>query len=128
MSTFAYCATAFGLIVFIYGVKVLLFQFVRSSTFQFLGFLFGVALVVPVIWLISPDWKNEHVCRIAIWVGDPVGILAVPCVSFFIDFVKGCRDMRGWLIRVPLEIFVAAPVWFYTWVWIQLLVLGWVWI
>lgn len=128
MSVFAYCAIAFGLIAFLYVLKALLFRFVRSPVFLLLGFMFGVAVAVPCTWLISPDWENEHISRIAIWVGDPVGILTVPCASFIIDFVRGRHEMRSWRIRVPLEVFVAVPAWFYVWVWIQFLVLGWVWI
>ena len=121
-------AIAFALMVALYGLKALLLRFVRSPILLALCFFAGVALLVPVTWLISPDWNNEHVARIAIWVGDPIGILLVPCVSFLFDLLKGRHDMSGWRLRVPLEILVAGSVWFYAWAWIQFLVLGWVWI
>jgi hypothetical protein len=124
MSTFAIWAADFGLIIALYGFKALLFRFVRLPILLLGGFLLGVALAVPVTWLTSPDWDNDCVHRIAIWVGDPVGILAVPCVSFLVDCFKGRRDMRNWPIRVPVEVFVAVPVWVIMWV--QFMVaLGW---
>lgn len=118
----------FALILSLYGLKAVLLRFVRSPRRLLGGFLFGLVVAIPITWLTSPDWNNEHVYRIAIWVGDPVGVLAVPIVSFFIDILRRCRDMGLWYFRVPIEVLVVAPAWLYLWAWIQLLVLGWVWI
>jgi hypothetical protein len=128
MSIPATYAVDFGLIIVLYGYKALLFRFVRSRVFLFGCFSFGVALTVPLTWLTSPDWNNEHVYRIAIWIGDPIAVLAIPCVSFLFDFLRGHRDMRNWLIRVPAEVFIAAPAWFFVWIMMEVFVLGWVWI
>lgn len=124
MNTFALYATDFGLIAALYGLKALLFRFVRSPGLLFGCFFLGVALAVPVTWLISPDWNNEYVRRIAIWVGDPVAFLSIPCVSFLVDFFRGRRDMKGWPIRVPAEVFVAVPAWTLCWILIMVS-LGW---
>jgi hypothetical protein len=124
MSIFAIWAADFGLIIALYGFKVLLFRFVRSPRLLLGGFFLGTALAVPVTWLTSPDWDNDYVHRIAIWVGDPVGILAVPCASFLVDSFRGRRDMRNWPIRVPVEVFVAVPAWVIMWVQITA-ALGW---
>jgi hypothetical protein len=128
LNIFATYIVDFGLIIALYGYKALLFRFVRASGLLISYFFLGVALLVPITWLTSPDWNNDFVCRIAIWVGDPIGILAIPCASFLFDYFKGWRDMRYWPIRVPIEIFVAAPLWLIIWAFIQFFVLGWVWI
>jgi hypothetical protein len=124
MSIFAIWAADFGLIIALYGFKALLFRFVRSPIILLGGFFLGTALAVPVTWLTSPDWDNDYVHRVAIWVGDPVGILAVPCVSFLVDYFRGRRDMRNWPIRVPVEVFVGVPAWIIMWVQIMA-ALGW---
>ena len=113
MSTFTFCAIDFGLLMALYGYKALLFRFVRSPGLLPGYFFLGVALAVPVTWLTSPDWNNEFTQRIAIWIGDPVAILAVPCVSFLVDYFTGRRDMKYWPIRVPVEIFGIVPAWVY---------------
>jgi hypothetical protein len=128
MSIAATYTADFGLIIALYGLKALLFRFVRSSSRLLACFFLAVALLVPVTWLTSPDWNNQHVYRIAIWVGDPIAVLGVPCASFLFDYLRGRRDMRYWPIRVPIEVFVAVPAWVYIWVMIQCFVLGWVWI
>jgi hypothetical protein len=128
MSIPATYAVDFGLIIALYGFKALLFRFVRSSGFLLGYFFLGVALIVPVTWLTSPDWNNQHVYRISIWVGDPIGILTVPCVSFLVDYVRNRRDMKYWHIRVPIEVLVVVPAWFYVWVLIQVFILNWAWI
>jgi len=128
MGFYAYISVAFCLIGFLYVLKAFLFRKVKSSWLVLACFCFGVALMVPITWLIAADWDNPHVFRIAIWIGDPIGVLAVPCVSFLVDFLRGRRDMGQWQVRVPLEMLVLAPVWFYLWMWIQFLCLGWVWV
>jgi hypothetical protein len=128
MSLPACFAADLAIILFLYGLKAILFRFVHSSRLLLGCFLTGLALAVPVTWLTSPDWDNEHVYRIAIWVGCPVGVLAVPCISFFVDFIRRGRDMGRWFVRVPIEVLAVAPAWLYLWAWIQLLILGWIWI
>src|SRR5690348_298617 len=125
MSIPATYAADFGLIIALYGYKAFLFRYVRSSGLLLGCFFLGVAVVVPMTWLTSPDWNNQHVYRIAIWIGDPIAILTIPCISFLFDYFKGWRDMRHWPVRVPVEVFVAAPAWFYIWIFIQVFVLNW---
>jgi hypothetical protein len=56
-------------------------------------------------------------------------LLTVPCVSFIIDLSRRVAvSRRDWFWRVPLELFVAVPVWFYFRVFFEVLFLGWVWI
>ena len=86
----------------------------------------GLAVAVPVTWLISPDWNNGCVHPIANWVGTPVAVLAVPCLSFLVDFAAQHRNMRWWPIRVPCEVLVLAPLWLIAWVQIEYQLLGWV--
>ena len=121
-------AVDFGVVLSLCGLKALLFRFVRSRQLILACFFLGVALLTPVTWLVSPDWNNEYIYRIAIWVGEPVAVLAVPCVSFLLDYFKGRRGMGRWQLRVPLETFVAMPVWIFIWAWIQFSVLGWEWV
>jgi hypothetical protein len=128
MSLAATYTAAFGLIITLYGLKALLFRFLCSSSLLLGCFFLGVALLVPVTWVISPDWNNQHVDRIAIWVGDPIALLAVPCASFLFDYHRGRRDMRYWPVRVPIEVFVAVPAWAFIWAMIECFVLDWVWI
>ena len=128
MSIPASYAADFGIIVALYGCKALLFRSVRSSSHLLGSFFLAIALAVPMTWLTSPDWNNPHVYHIAIWVGDPIAVLAVPCASFLFDYFRGRRDMGHWPIRVPVEIFVGVPAWVYTWTMIQVFVFGWVWI
>ena len=121
-------AAGFGMVLALFGYKALLFRFVRSTGLLLGCFFLGVALVVPLTWLTSPDWNNEHVYRIAIWIGDPVAILLIPCLSFLFDYIKGWKEMKYWRIRVPVEVFLAFPAWVYIWALIQLFILDWIWI
>jgi len=128
MSVNASYAADFGIVIALYGLKALLFRSVRSAGFSLGCFFFIVALFVPVTWLTSPDWNNQNVARIAIWVGDPIAILPVPSVSFLFDFFSHRRYTHYWRIRVSLEIFAAFPLWVFIWVMIQVIVFNWVWI
>ncbi len=93
-----------------------------------MGFVTAVALCVPITWLLSPDWDNQHVLRIAIYVGSPVATLTVPCESFLFDLARRSAGLQvNWLWRLPLELFIAVPAWFFVWVFFELF-LGWVWI
>jgi hypothetical protein len=125
MTTPVIYAADFGIVIALYGLKALLFRFVRSSSLLFGCFFLGVALAVPLTWLTSPDWNNDQVYRIAIWVGDPVAFLAVPCVSFLVDFFSGRRDMKYWPVRIPVEVVVVVPAWVVAWVYIMANMLGW---
>jgi hypothetical protein len=125
----AFFAGSAGLILLLYAVKAAVLRYVRPPTVALLTFFAVVAACVPVTWTLSPDWGNRHVLRIAIYIGDPVGTLAVPCASFLVDLARWSAGQHGgWLWRVPLELFLMVPLWLYVWAFFQFLVLGWVWI
>lgn len=116
-------------IIALYALKLALFRSLRSRLFVLGCFFIGVAVIIPLTWVTSPDWNNPHVYRIGIWIGDPIAVLAVPTVSFFFDYFKGDYYLRGFqTVRFLLEILVGVPVWFIIWVYIQCFLLGWVWI
>lgn len=67
--------------------------------------------------------------RIAIYLGSPIATLTVPCASLVIDLARRSAGWPGgWYWRLPLELLIAVPTWFYFWVFFEFLVLGWVWI
>lgn len=114
----------FGLILSLYAIKALVFRYLRSGAAMLGAFCAAIALAAAVTWICSPDWDNELVERIAVWVGTPIAVLWVPVVSFLFDFISGRRSMRHWPVRVPVEVFLLAPVWFVLWLYI-ILSLGW---
>lgn len=122
-------AGSVGLILFLYTVKAVTLRHVRGVAMAGISFAIATVLCVPVTWLLSPDWDNQHVLRIEIYVGNPMITLAIPCISFLIELIRrSVGRAGGWLWRVPLEIFIAVPAWLYCWVYFELLVLGWIWI
>lgn len=126
MSTLTLYATDLSLILCLYALKLALFRFVRTEVVLLGAFFLGVALAVPVTWWTSPDWINQCVYPISNWIGAPVAVLTVPCLSFLADFVTKHRSMRYWQVRVPCEVLVFAPLWLMAWVQIEHHVLGWV--
>ena len=113
-----------GLILSLYAAKALVFRYLRPGAVMLAAYCAAIALAVAVTWLCSPDWHNELVRRIAVWVGTPVAVLSVPLASFLFDFISGRRNMRLWHVRIPLEIFLLVPLWFVLWLYI-IVSLGW---
>jgi hypothetical protein len=117
-----------GLILFLYGVKVIVLRWVRGAATARITFAVAAGLCVPVTWALSPDWHNLHVYHIANFVGNPIATLFVPCVSFLIDLARRSGGKEGcWYWRIPLELFVGVPAWFFLWIFVELFVLGWAW-
>ena len=117
------------LILALYGAKYLgLSRF--SSLAAVTLFVLAAVAAVPVTWLLSPDWDKPYVLRIANFVGTPIMVLMVPIVSFVYDLrakqVAGRFKPALW--RLPLELFVAVPIWFVFWIFFEFGVLHWVWI
>jgi hypothetical protein len=79
--------------------------------------------------LVVTDWNNPNVRRIACWIGNPIILLFVPTVSFLFDLRTGTPpDVRRYAGRTVIEVLLFLPLWFFVWVYAELLVLGWVWI
>jgi len=84
---------------------------------------------VPLIWMTSPDWDYPFVSRMAVLAGEPVHFLGVPLVSLLVDLMRPpSAPYRNWYYRIPLEWFVAMPLWMFVWGSIETYVLGWVFI
>lgn len=113
----------------LYGAKSLVLRMQRNRRDAATIFALAVCVCVPITWALSPDWGNRHVSPIANFIGIPIATLAVPVVSFFVDLAgpeNTSPEKR--LIRYLLEWFVAVPLWFLTWVIIEVFILGWVFI
>ncbi len=118
---------AVALVVAVYAVKELALRY-ASRPWGVILFGLALAAAVPAAWALDPDWDNPHVLRVGIWVGTPVGLLAVPLVSFLFDLargVPGSREQR--LRRTAVEVLAVVPAWFFGWLVVQVFVLGWVW-
>jgi hypothetical protein len=118
-----------ALILALYGVKALVLSPGCNRMTAVILFLAVAAAAVPVTYILSPDWGKIYIAPIAIYVGDPVTLLAVPCASFARDWSRRppSGGWRDWLWRAPLEIIIVIPAWLVICVGISLL-LGWVWI
>ena len=118
-----------ALVVFLYAAKCLTLRKAEHPRRAMAIFILAVAACVPVTWALSPDWDNPHVFRIAIYAGSPIATLAVPVTSFFADLRRRAdpRPVERWA-RCLLEWFIAVPIWFFAWIFIEVFVLGWVWI
>jgi hypothetical protein len=123
-------AASFALILTLYVVKLLALRHPRSRVTSGAIYLAATAAAVPVTYLLGADWGNEFVDPAALYVGDPVTTLAIPCASIAWDWAKRPpeRALRDWLWRAPLKIVIAVPLWLFFWVYVEFLVLGWVWI
>jgi hypothetical protein len=118
-----------GIILFLYVFKALVLRFVQKDILARLLFIAAVALCIPLTWTLSVDWDNPHASRIATYVGYPVLILTVPCVSFLFDLRRqqwgavmpgGCGCWR-----IPLELLIMVPLWIVFWAYFMIFILGW---
>jgi hypothetical protein len=117
-----------GLILLLYYVKDVVLRRVRGVANARIAFASAAGICVPITWILSPDWDNVHVHRIAILLGSPIYTLVVPYVSFLVDLGRRERGKDGdWHWRIPLEIFIGVPAWFFFWIFLEVVVLGWVW-
>ena len=117
------------LIIVLYVIKALLLRFTRKVSLRIVLFAIAVLLCVPATWALSTDWNNRHVFRIAIYFGNPMATLFVPCLSFLVDCDRREADwLGGWFARLLVELLICVPAWFYLWIFIEVFVLQWVWI
>ena len=113
------------LVLSLFGAKLLLLHNFTKVIASLL-FVMLVAASIPLLWALSPDWNNPHVLPIANYVGTPIAILTIPVVSFVID-VASCAKPRV-SARTVVELLVGVPVWFFFWLFLELLLLDWIWI
>jgi hypothetical protein len=130
MSGEAFCCAGIALILMLYAVKALALRNDRNRALAFVMFMAAIVVSVPVACLISPLRGDSGVYPEAIYIGQPLSTLLVPCLSFLWDWIRPGpkRHPRAWLWRVPLEVLIAVPLWFYAWQLFQLFVLEWTWI
>jgi hypothetical protein len=117
------------LILALYGAKAIILLKVPRWQPALLLFACLVVAASPATWALSPDWNNMHVRRIAIYLGSPIITFGVPCFSFIVDVMRSDQiKCQEWCWRIPVELLVAVPLWFFFWIFFELMVLGWVWI
>ena len=102
---------AFVLIAGLLFLKAKLFYSVRSRRSTSIIFLFALAMCVPLCgWSIYGG--DTTIPRGCYWIGGPIMVLTVPFLSLLIDYVTNRQiRLRWYLLRLALELFVAAPVW-----------------
>jgi hypothetical protein len=118
----------FAILAILYGLRATLYLWVPSPRHIAVIMVFGFLLALPGVWFFSPDWRNPQMVTAGKWIGTPVAVLTVPCVSFLVDGLSGRGNLRRWYIRLPLEILIGVPAWAYLWALICLFILGWVWV
>jgi hypothetical protein len=111
----------------LYGVKAVALLRIRSGAGAALLFFAAVAVCVPATWALS-NGGAPYVAPVAHYVGTPIHLLTIPCVSFLVDLSRRAAGKSGdWYWRIPLEIVIGLPVWIMAWTYAEL-ALGWVWI
>jgi hypothetical protein len=127
--------TAYGfgffLLVVIYVAKRWIVRCASSLRAAIGWYGLAVACSLPYIWfLVVLDWQNPHVFRLACWVYDPLGIWAVPTLSFTWDIMHRTPGLSevAYLARSLVELVLIIPVWLAVWVFISFLFLGGGWI
>jgi hypothetical protein len=116
------------LILVIYALKALIVHRL-PKLWACAWFFLVLAYAVPLTWAFSPDWGNQHVYRIAIWLGAPIMTLAVPAFTFVIDMRRRSEGKPlGWQWRYPIELLLGVPVWAFSWALLEFFYFGWVWI
>jgi hypothetical protein len=92
-------------------------------------YLLALAALLPYLYHCTIDSWNSPVCNaLSNWVGGPIAAFTVPTAFFLYDVLAHKQpSLRFYAIRSLLEI-VLVPLWVFAWAWIELLILGWVWI
>lgn len=114
------------LILCLYILKWKLIRSIPNKTQTCVVFSCAVAICSVLTWVLSADWHNRHVDHIAIHIGDPVAFLTIPIISFILDLNQ--RQMNGLNPRWIVELILLVPIWFYAWIFFELVVLNWFWI
>jgi hypothetical protein len=122
---FAYAA---GLLTTLCASRFLILRKGRGSIDAIAWYCLVLSVFVPAVWLfVVTDWDNEAVAEIGCWVGYPIALLFVPTVVFLVDLITRSSLAPGvYLLRSIGEICLLVPVWCMVWVYIELLILGWI--
>ncbi len=114
-------------------VRLLLVRSRLSAASVFGLFVGAVILSLPVFYALSPNWHNKLVASpLLIYVGEPLGIYAVPFASQLFDlFNRSSARTRPVFpqeaVRIFFEILFAVIVWGYVWQ-VLMMLLGWTWV
>ena len=60
-----------ALVLYLYAAKAGVLRLVVNPVLAALLFSAAASLCVPAMWALSPDWDNEHVSPMGIYVGGP---------------------------------------------------------
>ena len=113
----------------LYGIKITAFRLVESRIRITAIVVAPMLAAVPIFWMTSPDWNYPYVSRMGVLIGEPAHFLAVPLLSLIVDLIRPrSAANRYWYFRIPLEWFVAIPLWMFVWGSIECYILGWVFI
>ncbi|CAN5150515.1 hypothetical protein BH11PLA2_BH11PLA2_39960 [soil metagenome] len=113
------------LVFYLYVIKYAFLRH-RRNLMTVAVFGTGIAICIPVLWLLSPDWNNPGVLLIGNYVGIPIAILTVPVLSFVVDLLRGSNfQTEEYRWRVPVEFLIVIPGWFMFWIVFEFQVLGW---
>jgi hypothetical protein len=127
-------AAAYGLgfllLVLLYTAKRCIVRFAPSVPAALAWYGLAVACSLPYIWfLVVLDWQNPFVYRLSCWLYNPVGILAVPTLSFTWDVARRTAwPWQAYLARSLVEIVVVIPIWLVCWLFFSFFFLGGGWI
>jgi hypothetical protein len=123
-------AGSLALILMLYAVKFLVLRQPVNWAAAVGLFVTATAIAVPGTYLLASDWGNPNVAPTAIYVGNPIASLGVPCASFAWDWAtrEPGRVPWGRAWRTSLELLIGVPLWVVCWIYIEFLGLGWIWI
>ena len=118
--------------VMIGGLYVLKFLLLATVRPRDAGIVMGAVLLAlqPVIWN-TADWTNEHMWSpLAIYIGQPVGVLLIPVLSFLYDLRRKIRGIQQGrlttILRLPAELLLVLA-WAFVWGWAEFM-FQWYWI
>jgi hypothetical protein len=126
----AWFIAAFALVLSLYAVKALALTGHRGRLAALVIFLAAMTGAVPLTWLLSPLRGDPGVFPQAIYIGEPLSTLLIPCLSFVWDWsaLEPKQAPEAWFWRAWFEIAIAVPVWFFAWQFFQLFILEWTYI
>jgi hypothetical protein len=93
-------------------------------------YLIVLAALLPYLYCrATVDWNSPCVRPQANWIGGPIAVFTVPTASF-LDDVLAQKRPSAWFyaLRSLVELVMIVPFWTFVWAWIEILILGWVWI